>query len=510
MIKVLVMLLCFVFFFTGCSGQNKNNLLIDQTTSFEVTDQIPDSTAGEKEDIPKKYGDLHYEEITIAMPGYSNVPRMQGVVEKLNELTLENINTTINVMFIQDVMAMPTRIPALLNSGNCDVVYSDNFNLFNNNFYQYTMPYLATQGLIMEVSDLMKKYAPSLYKAYNDEYIYRHLMYVNEGIYGLSFKEPSISMPIVMVRKNLVPNDYKIETMDDVYYLSDEIDAKGYKFATNLLGQRSLFRIFSNINDCYLLPDMRVFGGYVHDLVNDKIVRFEDTEILNDMKAYYENWDKHGILDKKIDFEQNDRVGIALFDSVLKVPNTKDYQFFPLHTDKRFQIDYKNAVSMVVSANAKYPERTLILFDYLFSDKKAYDLACFGVEDVDYSVQDGTYKGGTRMFFMFNYMYEPPAWPDITEFRRILDSCIQCAFMSPYDELIYKDFDLLSAYSEKLGQIKDEFQITQRNDAFRNYDRTSSVEPKEETNAFYQMLSILHDTDDYSQQIFEMLQEFVE
>ncbi|HBN84277.1 MAG TPA: hypothetical protein DDZ89_10565, partial [Clostridiales bacterium] len=109
-----------------------------------------------------------------------------------------------------------------------------------------------------------------------------------------------------------------------------------------------------------------------------------------------------------------------------------------------------------------------------------------------------------------NYMYEPPAWPDITEFRRILDSCIQCAFMSPYDELIYKDFDLLSAYSEKLGQIKDEFQITQRNDAFRNYDRTSSVEPKEETNAFYQMLSILHDTDDYSQQIFEMLQEFVE
>lgn len=528
--KTILLSLTFILLLSSCTRQNQNPLNTDSVgTLNNITGEVSESkkvvtsddnrvtsskkttkAPAETKEIATMYGNLKYEELVIVIPGSQRYEQEVLVAEELNKLTLENINTKLNFKFIRTFETLPQVLLTYLNSGDGDLVYSCNANIFNSQHYEYSLPYLVSEGLVKDVTDLLADYAPSLNKSYHDKHFYRSLMRINDGIYSISMYKSLASVPLAAIRKNVANDNAEIETMEDLYALMDDMHSKGYKFVS-YVNSGGLISMFANINNYYLLPSLYYFGGYIHDYEHDRIVRFEDTNIVNDMIEFYTMLSQYGVLSSGGSMQNNDKTGIILTNSLFFVPEDPAYNYFPLYKDKSFQINCQSMQSMVISANSKKPERALILFDYLFSDKEAYDMVRYGVEGVNYKIENGLYKResgkGISLIPLFNQVYEPPSWQDFNGFRNAIDIYMNCSTIAPYDEIVYSDYTTSKQYRDMYTQITDEYKITDRDDIINTYKRVSSSEPTKEIDAFYDMLRALTIIDDYSEQIYNAIQD---
>lgn len=98
----------------------------------------------------------------------------------------------------------------MLNSSDCDMVYTNNITLFSNND-NTGLPYLVSQGLIKDLSLLLPEFAPAIQDELRRPYNYMEPMKVGSGLYGIPTGWPFTEMLVAMIKKALISSDSAIQ-----------------------------------------------------------------------------------------------------------------------------------------------------------------------------------------------------------------------------------------------------------------------------------------------------------
>ena len=482
MVLTLIITLCL-----GCEKQSKD----PATSTLEKNNHL--------------YSDLEYEEISIAVPIESDKEIMDSIVIELNKMTMMKINTKVEFVYMKRE-TLQYDILFQLNSGNSDIVYCNNSSLgrkFNDN----SLPYLVSQDLVRDISGMLPEYAPALNKAFN-EMNYLDYMRIDKGIYGIPIYWPVTDMPIALVRKELISNDTKIESFDDIYTLLVNTDLKGKKYNLySTLGD--IIQILANINDYYTIPS-NSNNGYIYDRKKDNILRFEDTNIINELSNYISYYDTYGVNSNYTRAINDGNTGVILTTAIYYM-NTSienyEFDYYLLYKGKKFQYSFKNVFCMVVSAGSGNSERALILLDYLYSDKEAYDLITYGKYGEDYVIRNGIYVVANPVSLMniFNPLLISLQQPNNSTYRISLKEYLDGVYIPNYLKNLYNDYELYKKYNEMLYNTKDQFKISEREEIILQYSIAANNKDQIR-GAFETMLLKLEKTTNLSEDLYYAIQ----
>ena len=474
--------LCLVI--TGCSDQTKRPVV--------------------EMDIPMTYKertDLEYQELNVALPPLSashedNMDHINLIIEELNKMTIEKINTKVVFTFMSRGHLVYETLMQL-SSGDSDIVYCGNHLAEDTN-----LPYLVSQGHVKDFSQMMKLHAPSLNEAFQTVEFF-DLMKIGDGIYGVPLYMPYTNMPVAMIKKGVSTEGVKIETFDDIYtiLINNNLQENKVLFYSDIgcMPIRSA-DVFSSIHDYYELP-LFSRSGYLCDTKNDRIVRIEDSEMMDDIDLFLYYYDQYGADTNYENALNNTDIGIIIttFTEFYRYPSGDDsFDYYLLYKDKKFNV-FTNVPVYVISSSSLKSERAIILLDFLFSDREANILASWGIEN-----QNDRYENGARInmnIFSLMSIYNPqviaPTRMNTEDFYDIYHGYLSGTYVPEMLSKLYKDYDLTKEY--RSGLRSDEYSLKEREDLILKY--IMAIGKEEKYKKFEEMIHDLNKTTDLSEKI---------
>lgn len=449
----------------------------------------------------KKHDDLKHELLTVAVPSFnpSDAGYIDSIVEELNKMTVDKINTNIRFVYLSRSM-LSYDIHLQLNSGNSDITYCNNGALGLSS--DGSMPYLVSQGLVKDITDMLSEYAPDINNLFHNVN-YMDFMKINERIYGIPLSMPLTSMPVAVIRKDLIKDheNINIGTMDDVYTLLVNSDLRGekYGFYSNLgCNPGNAIPFFANVND-YLTIPFQQQSGYLYDHKKNQIARFEDTHILENMRDFYHYYGLYGVNSYYSQAINDTNIGIIVtnaYNCMMNSTISNEFEYYLLYKEKKFE-SFHYVPMVVISASSDKSERALIFLNYLFSDMNANILVSHGLENQNYQIRSGVCIDIKPVSLMgiYNPQHILPAWPDTLSFQRVFDDYLDSVYIQDNLLTLYNDYELLKKY-KSIIESKEEYGLKGREEIINQYTAANNKEEKNE--AFYGMLHTLEKTTDFS------------
>ncbi len=387
----------------GCGNSGSANSSFDSSVSTEETQDAESST--ESTDTASAGGDVDLsEEVNLILYLYGS----EGVANKdilaaLNEKLKEKINTTLEVKYI-DWGDIATKYPLLWSAGeDFDMAYGG---------MSTVMPYntLAKQDALMDITDMLEQYAPTLKEKITQEAWDSTL--VNGRIYGVPSTYSEFSKAYGFVTRTDKMQEYGIESISSIEDMEAYMDASVAAGRIPLNGTSSLgtetykmFTMTTNqwleipaISDFYLVGDLNDPENIISPIFTDE---FED------FAARMKTWADKGywptdVLAATTDDKDNFLNGLA--DAYIshqpdwtgqygtmqtKLPGV-DTEFFCFPETTGTIIATSGSANMtLINANSKYPERVLMMIELLMTNKECYDLFQYGIEGREYEIKDG-------------------------------------------------------------------------------------------------------------------------
>lgn len=262
--------------------------------------------------------------------------------------------------------------------------------------------------------------------------------------------------------------------------------------------------MFSCIHDYYTIPLLSL-SGYLYDKKQDRIIRFEDTEIINDINDYFYYYEQYGIYSDYIKAVNDINTGIIITtaSTCLQSPTgNSDFTYYLLYKDKKFE-SFLGMPCMVISAASLKNERALIFLDYLFSDIDANILVSHGIKDQNYRFENGFCMDTNRISLVsvYNPKFILPAWPDIANFHNVFNAYLDSLYVPDYQLKLYNDYNLLKKYNDQIRS--DEYGLKEREDILKQYIKTYGK--IEKFQAYDDMLHALGKTTDRSKNVEDLL-----
>lgn len=290
---------------------------------------------------------------------------------------------------------------------------------------------MQNKGAYMDISQLLPKYAPDLYKKYQETGTLRPAT-VGDKVVALPWTLSGSLRPWFDWRSDAAEKagikieQNSVKTIEDIDTVVHEFK-KAYPDQTILaLGQNNLNQVFQ----VTLLRDGLMdaeFHNFYYDVNGDvsKLIPIEQTETFRDTVKIIRKWVEDGIISKD---EMTDKMyeqdkwdngktlcrvithEWSLATEPFKDPAfTKDYS--ELYPENKFFNRTPLGNTMCVNRNAKNPERALMWMNMMETNQEFYDMVFYGIEGKTYVLDGKTAKYPNGMTSAnSNYMDWPGQW----------------------------------------------------------------------------------------------------
>ena len=320
------------------------------------------------------------------------------ILNQIQEKTKTSINVKLNFVF-HTWENYESDINALLASSQpCDAFYIYSGSMKKDSFKSY-----AQKGLLMDITEMLPKYALSYYNKLKPEEIAAAT--VDGKLTALPGRSNGFYRPCAIVRADLMEkysipeiknfNDYELflKTIKEKEPAVYPLGSYGYSF-----------QFFSAINNYAVLDDSLKLV-YKWDDEKMKVKVWEQTpEFLESIKTV-NSWFDKGYLSKDIPVIWADESIITsrsfasfissqgtadYFNTVLKANNISDFSFkeYPLYTNIHCQKTDPMQECLVFSAKSQNVDRALMFVNWLESSQDNYDLLMYGIKDKNYTLKD--------------------------------------------------------------------------------------------------------------------------
>jgi putative aldouronate transport system substrate-binding protein len=281
---------------------------------------------------------------------------------------------------------------------------------FDGNWLAYNQ--MAAKGAYLDIKDLLPKFAPNLFKTYQDQGTLKAAT-VKGAIVALPWTMKSNERKYFEWRSdlaekaNIKPAADAIKTIDDIdkflhdfkkAYPDQKINFPAVGLGGTNIG--NLAQIFTQRDE---LLDLNSHNLFV-DLNDPKlqVKPIEQTQAFKDSVTLAKKWYNDGIIAKDALVSKEDP-GKAYYNGKVLVSTGRHEEanqntpfvdkswtssFSLLYPDKKFANRTALANVFAINKNAKNPEQLLRLLDLMETDQKTYDLVQYGIEGKTY-VLDG-------------------------------------------------------------------------------------------------------------------------
>lgn len=388
MVRVLSLVLIGVFtmaiLLTGCGSQSAGNTATSATSAAATTTAAVETTAKALDPV----------ELTWYMPGTTaNTADMPGVMEKVNTILKDKINAKLNFNQIE-YADYDTKIQVIIAASEAyDLCYTASWlNLYGPN---------VAKGAFLAIDDLLNKYGTSMLSTIPAKYW--DAAKVNGKIYAMLNYQFFATKSALWVKKDLADKyqfDYKNATklQDFEPFLANVM--KGEKGINPILINAGSIGYNDPSNGALYyqaLPDNFIF--YVNGSDTSlKVVNLFDTQAFKDKYSIVRDWYLKGYLPKDVAIkEQNASLdekagkyavwcgGNAKPGADVDMTTAFGYNVACIPMNKTY-VDASGilATMTAVSKNSKNPDRAVMFYDMLYSDKELYNTLVFGLEDKNY------------------------------------------------------------------------------------------------------------------------------
>jgi len=321
-------------------------------------------------------------------------PAKQEVLNALYELTKDRLNAKFELNFIP-FGDYQQKLTMMASSG-------DNYDAaFTADWFGYAS--MVNKGAFLDLSDLMPKYAPNLYKFYQDNDMLSSAS-VKGKLMAVPWTEIKTSKPVINYRKdiadklNVQPGDLTtIEGIDA--FLTAIAAAKPGMTVYDMAMKGDAGDIVTLLQPKYEMQDIGFNTLYID--VNDataKVVPLEQTELFKEAVHLAKKWYDTGVISKNALADKDNEpfvtgkvfAGKSTSGALYEVTNFTDKSAVKaaveVYPNKKFARDSQMNNAMAINANAANPERMLMFMDLLSSDQEVYDLFFYGIKDKTYTL----------------------------------------------------------------------------------------------------------------------------
>ena len=269
---------------------------------------------------------------------------------------------------------------------------------------------MANKGAFLPLDDLMQQYAPTLYKAYQDNGSLTACS-IDGQLVAMPWVREKSSKPILIYRKDLAEqygvDTSNLETIEDL----DAFLTEAHEKVPNIITFESGFPRGNTYSDVLAI----LHAKYEMDSPNYHMLTFdlnasdvtlepiEQTEMFKEAVTWMKKWYDNGIVSKN-ELSETDtkmfengktfaKVGLmetAQQGVVFNIDNA-EYGWAELYPDGKYRKDSPLNNALAINKNAANPERLLMLLELLNTDEEAYDMFMYGIEGETYVLgEDGS------------------------------------------------------------------------------------------------------------------------
>ncbi|MBB6674043.1 DUF3502 domain-containing protein [Cohnella nanjingensis] len=372
---------------TACGGNDKGN---DAAGSASGTGDAT-SAQGEK---------LKPVTLRFYFPG--DKPQATDEVWKyVSELTKDTLNAKFEINFV-NWNDYKDKMKLLQSSG-------DDYDLnFDANWEDF--PNAMNRGGYLDMTDLLPKYAPTLYKQYTDNNLLDPIK-VDGRVYAAPWTIKKTSKPIVWYRGDLAKKGGytkdKVETVEDLDAMLHALKTASPQILPISFRPDSWFNDIDRVFlEKYGYEDLN-FHGLVVKIDDPKhaVIPWEQTEAFKEYVTYTKKWNQDGIIPKNLlatkgteaDFSAG-TMGAAINQidgGILENPHpfkpeiesqgaVKTWsEFYP---DHKWVLESPLGNAVAINKNAANPERALMFLEQITTNQKLYDAVIYGIVDKTYKL----------------------------------------------------------------------------------------------------------------------------
>jgi putative aldouronate transport system substrate-binding protein len=328
----------------------------------------------------------------------------------------------------------------------------------------YFLSSLAKDGIIMDLSEPFKNYAPNYFQQFSKEDL--NMVSIKNKIYAIPSKNPQSNLKCAVVNESLMKkyNISNIKSIQDLELFLKKVKENEPSIIPLKMLSTSL-DLFGPANG-YGIIDSNTGIVYKWDDPNMKVLAWEQTPEFRSSILKIYDWYKQGFLgehpftsepinDSDIKsgrwacFIVSPDAQIA-FNNMLDGNSNIKYKSYVLYPDKFVQRTSPLFSSMVVCSSCKHVERLLMFYEWLNSNQENYDSLMYGIEGKNYNLKDGNVipinSDKTPYYFWknpfvninFDRPMENQTREGIDEYRKIINKYTKYAPLTTFAP----DFDL--------------------------------------------------------------------
>lgn len=331
-------------------------------------------------------------EVSIQFVGlFEENSNVENVEAALNEITLEKINCTVDIVpvFIGD---LPTTTSMAIAGGEkMDIVAVG---------LTQAMDSMVPDGLLMELDDLLAERGPAVTAVTADVAEAQKINGVTYAVSGY----PYAAMGSGFVYNKTFADQYGIEmhdgmTMEELGEVGETLKENGI-YLTTFGNSTQMNYKFANTVDIF--GDSAVYGALTDPANSTTIVNIYDSE---EMRNYYKGvkaWADAGYLPSD---QLTDTVGTQEYFSQQKIFGT--YTAYTVNQIAEWlSPDFETGIIQVddglictgtarefmlgIASNCERPDKAMDLINLIYEDPEVCNLLQYGVEGTDYAAVDGT------------------------------------------------------------------------------------------------------------------------
>jgi putative aldouronate transport system substrate-binding protein len=382
----------------------------------------------------------------------------------VSELTKGTLNAKFEINFV-NWNDYANKMKLLQSSG-------DNYDLnFDGNWLDFSNA--MNRGGYLDITDLLPKYAPTLYKNYTDEKLLDPIK-INGKVFAAPWTVKKTSKPIIWYRDDLAKKGGytkdKVQTVEDMDAMLRAMKKAAPQIVAYTFRPGTWFNDISRVfQEKYGYEDLNFHGMVVKiDDPKHPVIPWEQTEAFKEYVTYMKKWNDDGLIPKNLlatkgtegDFGAGTMgSAINLVDAGIE-NNPHPFkleveaqgaiktwsEFYP---DNKYILESPLNNAVAINKNAANPERALMFLEELTKNQKVYDAVIYGIVDKTYK-QDGnkvSYMPGQGNGQPTNYLDWNGQWGFWrTNFQKE-DSIHDANFYKKYSEYLNRPNNITSTVS---------------------------------------------------------------
>lgn len=276
---------------------------------------------------------------------------------------------------------------------------------------------MASDGLLMDITDLLPVYAPNYYAKLTQEEL-EQVTY-NGRIYGVPPHMPGLGRYCIMVRKDIADkyNVSEIKNLDDYESLLAKIKKNESGCCPIYYEPLTMWHLN---NDFFMDASGYINPTGITDIIFKQddpdmaLIPWERTEEFDNIAKTIIRWDKRGYISLSSTIENSGTVPTILYCAVIDslVWSIRQWNVYPLYPEKT-SFKYPSFENVIgISSKSQKAKDVLRFIEWVHSSQENYNLFMYGIKDEDYVLDDGRIKrmpkrhNGDPSFWDIDYMMD--------------------------------------------------------------------------------------------------------